>query len=172
MLDAACPGEVFTSPSPDQIAHAASLVDRGLGVLFIVKNYAGDVMNFELARRQAEAIGIQVESVLIDDDVALPRGEVGGGRRGTTLTLVAEKVAGALAEAGAELDDVAAVAREANARGRTFSVALSSCVTPALGSPTFDLGPSEMEFGVGIHGEAGRYRGPTTCAAAIVSSLL
>src|SRR5437867_5475469 len=158
MLDAAGPGEVFTSPVPDQMLAATKAVDGGAGVLHVVKNYTGDVMNFKLAAELAEDEGIQVESVLTNDDVAVEDSLYTAGRRGVGVTVLVEKIAGAKAEAGGSLAEVAAVARKVNDRGRSFGVALTSCATPAAGSPTFDIGADEMEFGVGIHGEPGRRR--------------
>src|SRR5258707_3084308 len=155
MLDAACPGEVFTSTVPDQMLAATKAVDSGAGVVHIVKNYTGDVMNFKLAAEMAEDEDIQVESVLTHDDVAVEDSLYTAGRRGVGVTVLAEKIAGAKAEAGGSLAEVAAVARKVNERGRSFGVALTSCATPAAGAPTFDIGPDEMEFGVGIHGEPG-----------------
>src|SRR5437870_1804223 len=158
MLDAACPGAVFTSPVPDQMLAATKAVDGGAGVVHVVKNYTGDVMNFRLAAELAEDEGIQVESVLTNDDVAVEDSLYTAGRRGTGVTVLVEKIAGAKAEAGGSLAEVTAVARKVNTQGRSFGVALNSCATPAAGSPTFDIGPDEMEFGVGIHGEPGRRR--------------
>ena len=158
MLDAACAGAVFTSPVPDQMQAATKAVDGGAGVLHIVKNYTGDVLNFRMAAELAEDDGIQVESVLTNDDVAVEDSLWTAGRRGVGVTVILEKIAGAKAEAGGSLAEVAAVATKVNDRGRSFGVALTSCVTPAAGSPTFDIGPDEMEFGVGIHGEPGRRR--------------
>jgi dihydroxyacetone kinase-like protein len=158
MLDAACPGEVFTSPVPDQMLAATNAVDGGAGVLHIVKNYTGDVLNFQLAAELATDEGRKVESVLVDDDVAVQDSLYTAGRRGTNATLVVEKVAGALAEQGGDLASVAAVARKANQRSRSFGIALTSCVTPAAGTPTFELGEDEVELGIGIHGEPGRAR--------------
>lgn len=158
MLDAACPGEVFTSPVPDQLLRATAAVHSGSGVLFVVKNYTGDVLNFNLAAELAEDEGIEVRQVLVDDDVAVADRSNTAGRRGTGATLFVEKIAGALAEAGASLDRVEAVARKVNARSRSFGVALTACTTPAKGSPTFDLPPGEVELGIGIHGEPGRER--------------
>lgn len=158
MLSAACPGEVFTSPVPDQMVHAAKAVDAGQGVLFVVKNYTGDVLNFDMAAELAEEDGIHVERMLVDDDVAVTDSLYTAGRRGTGATLFVEKIAGAAAEAGAPLDQVAAVARRVNGASRSFGVALSACTTPAKGSPTFDLPDGELELGVGIHGEPGRER--------------
>ncbi|MEU3063360.1 dihydroxyacetone kinase subunit DhaK [Streptomyces subrutilus] len=158
MLSAACPGEVFTSPVPDQMVRAARAVDSGRGVLFVVKNYTGDVLNFDMAAELAEEDGIRVERVLVNDDVAVTDSLYTAGRRGTGATLFVEKVAGAAAEAGAALEEVAELARRVNASSRSFGVALSACSTPAKGSPTFDLPDGELELGVGIHGEPGRER--------------
>ncbi|MET8681048.1 dihydroxyacetone kinase subunit DhaK [Streptomyces sp. NPDC004647] len=160
MLDAACPGEVFTSPVPDQMARAAAAVDSGKGVLFIVKNYTGDVLNFNMAAELAEDEGIQVASVLVNDDVAVTDSLFTAGRRGTGATLFVEKIAGAAAEEGAPLERVEALARQVNESSRSFGVALSACTTPAKGGPTFDLPSGELELGIGIHGEPGRERRP------------
>jgi dihydroxyacetone kinase-like protein len=158
MLDAACPGEVFTSPVPDQMVRAAAAVDSGAGVLFVVKNYTGDVLNFQMAAELAEDEGVQVATVLVDDDVAVTDSTYTAGRRGTGATLFVEKIAGAAAEEGAPLDRVAGLARQVNAASRSFGVALTACSTPAKGGPTFDLPEGELELGVGIHGEPGRER--------------
>ncbi|GEB55246.1 dihydroxyacetone kinase subunit DhaK [Streptomyces gardneri] len=158
MLSAACPGAIFTSPVPDQMVRAAAAVDSGAGVLFVVKNYTGDVLNFEMAAELAEDEGIQVAKVLVDDDVAVTDSLYTAGRRGTGGTLFVEKIAGAAAEAGAPLQRVEAIARRVNSRCRSFGVALSACTTPAKGSPTFELPAGELELGVGIHGEPGRER--------------
>ncbi|MEU3458826.1 dihydroxyacetone kinase subunit DhaK [Streptomyces sp. NPDC006733] len=158
MLDAACPGEVFTSPVPDQMVRAAAAVDSGAGVLFIVKNYTGDVLNFDMAAELAEDEGVQIAKVVVNDDVAVLDSLYTAGRRGTGATLFVEKLAGALAEEGAPLERVEALARRVNESSRSFGVALSACTTPAKGSPTFDLPPGELELGVGIHGEPGRER--------------
>jgi dihydroxyacetone kinase-like protein len=171
MLDAACPGEVFTSPVPDQMLAATKAVDGGAGVVHIVKNYTGDVMNFQLAAELADDEGIQVESVLTNDDVAVEDSLYTAGRRGTGVTVLVEKIAGAKAEAGGSLAEVAAVARKVNERGRSFGVALTSCATPAAGAPTFEIGGDEMEFGVGIHGEPGRRREKVRSAAEIVEEM-
>ncbi|OKK03633.1 dihydroxyacetone kinase [Streptomyces sp. CB03234] len=160
MLAAACPGEVFTSPVPQQMVRAAAAVDSGRGVLFVVKNYTGDVLNFEMAAELAEDEGVQVAKVLVDDDVAVSDSTYTAGRRGTGATLFVEKIAGAAAEEGAPLERVEAIARRVNASARSFGVALSACTTPAKGSPTFDLPPGELELGIGIHGEPGRERRP------------
>ncbi|WP_327701651.1 dihydroxyacetone kinase subunit DhaK [Streptomyces decoyicus] len=158
MLDAACPGEVFTSPVPDQMVRAAAAVDSGHGVLFIVKNYTGDVLNFQMAAELAEDEGVQVASVLVNDDVAVTDSTFTAGRRGTGATLFVEKIAGAAAEEGMPLERVEALARQVVESSRSFGVALSACTTPAKGSPTFDLPAGELELGVGIHGEPGRER--------------
>jgi dihydroxyacetone kinase-like protein len=158
MLDAACPGEVFTSPVPDQMLLATQAVDGGAGVLHVVKNYTGDVLNFQMAAELAGDEGIEVVPVVVNDDVAVEDSLYTAGRRGTGATVFVEKIAGALAEEGAGLAAVAAVAREVNERTRSFGVALSSCVVPAAGKPTFELGEAEVELGIGIHGEPGRTR--------------
>ena len=158
MLDAACPGEVFTSPVPDQMLAATKAVNGGAGVLHVVKNYTGDVLNFQMAAELAGDEGIEVVSVVTNDDVAVEDSLYTAGRRGTGATVFVEKIAGALAEEGADLAAVAAAAREVNDRSRSFGVALSSCVVPAAGKPTFELGDSEIELGIGIHGEPGRTR--------------
>ncbi|GHE36482.1 dihydroxyacetone kinase subunit DhaK [Streptomyces vinaceus] len=167
MLSAACPGEVFTSPVPDQVLRAAAAVDSGQGVLFVVKNYTGDVLNFEMAAELAEEDGLRVERVLVDDDVAVTDSLYTAGRRGTGATLFVEKIAGAAAEEGAPLERVADLARRVNAASRSFGVALGACTTPAKGSPTFDLPDGELELGVGIHGEPGRERRPMMTAREI-----
>jgi dihydroxyacetone kinase-like protein len=171
MLDAACPGAVFTSPVPDQMLAATKAVDGGAGVVHLVKNYTGDVMNFKLAAEEALDEGIEVESVLTNDDVAVEDSLYTAGRRGTGATVLAEKIAGAKAEAGGSLAEVAGIARKVNAQARSFGVALTSCATPAAGTPTFDIGPDEMEFGVGIHGEPGRRREKIRSAAEIVEEM-
>ncbi|MEE1754761.1 dihydroxyacetone kinase subunit DhaK [Streptomyces sp. SP18CS02] len=158
MLSAACPGEVFTSPVPDQMARAAAAVDSGEGVLFVVKNYTGDVLNFDMAAELAEDEGVQVAKVLVDDDVAVSDSLYTAGRRGTGATLFVEKIAGAAAEEGAPLERVEAIGRQVNASSRSFGVALSAVTTPAKGTPTFDLPSGELELGIGIHGEPGRER--------------
>ncbi|MGX1372089.1 dihydroxyacetone kinase-like protein [Streptomyces canus] len=158
MLSAACPGDVFTSPVPDQMLRAVRAVEAGQGVLFVVKNYTGDVLNFQMAAELAEEDGVRVERVLVNDDVAVTDSLYTAGRRGTGATLFVEKIAGAAAEEGAPLEQVAAIARRVNEFSRSFGVALSACSTPAKGGPTFDLPDGEMELGVGIHGEPGRER--------------
>ncbi len=155
MLDAACPGEVFTSPTPDQMEAATKAVDGGAGVIHIVKNYTGDVMNFEMAADLCRAEGTEVESVLVDDDVAVQDSLYTAGRRGVGATVLLEKIAGAAAEEKRPLKEVADICREVNANARTMGMALTSCTVPAAGKPTFELGEDEMEIGIGIHGEPG-----------------
>jgi phosphoenolpyruvate---glycerone phosphotransferase subunit DhaK len=158
MLDAACPGEVFTSPTPDQMLEATKAVNGGAGVLHIVKNYTGDVLNFEMAADLAGAADIEVEAVVIDDDVAVQDSLYTAGRRGVGTTVLAEKICGAAAEQRRSLADVAELCRKVNANGRSMGMALTSCTVPAAGKPTFELGANEMEIGIGIHGEPGRER--------------
>jgi len=158
MLDAACPGEVFTSPVPDQILAATKAVDGGAGVIHIVKNYTGDVLNFQMAAELASDDQVRVETVLVDDDVAVENSTWTAGRRGTTATLIVEKVAGAAAAEGQALEAVAGLGRRVNENSASFAVALTACTTPAAGKPGFDLPEDEMEVGVGIHGEPGRRR--------------
>ena len=173
MLDAACAGEVFTSPVPDQMAAATTLVDGGAGVLHIVKNYTGDVMNFEMAAELAAAeSGVEVRSVVVDDDVAVRDSTWTAGRRGVGATVLLEKLAGAAAEQGRPLDEVERIAQLVNANGRSMGVALTSCTVPAAGKPTFDLPDDMMELGVGIHGEPGRERVPMAPASEIAQMLL
>ncbi len=171
MLDAACPGEVFTSPTPDQMLDATKAADGGAGVLHIVKNYTGDVMNFEMAADLAGGEGIKVEAVVIDDDVAVQDSLYTAGRRGVGTTVLAEKICGAAAEDGRPLADVAELCRKVNANGRSMGMALTSCVVPAAGKPTFELGDDEMEIGIGIHGEPGRERVKLEESAKIVERL-
>lgn len=173
MLDAAVNGEVFTSPVPDQILAATRLADGGAGVLHIIKNYTGDVLNFEMAAEIAEAdTGTQIVSVVVDDDVAVQDSLYTAGRRGVGLTVLLEKIVGAAAEEGRSLTDVADLARHVIASGRTMGVALTSCTTPASGHPTFDLPDDEIEIGVGIHGEPGRRREKMMPAAELARTLL
>ena len=172
MLDAACPGEVFTSPVPDQMLAATKAVDGGAGVVHIVKNYTGDVMNFKLAAEDAADEGIAVESVLVDDDVAVQDSLYTAGRRGVGATVLLEKIAGAAADRGDNVEAVAAVARRVNDRARSFGVALSSCTPPASGKPIFDLPDGEIELGIGIHGEPGRRREQVRTAREIVEVAL
>jgi phosphoenolpyruvate---glycerone phosphotransferase subunit DhaK len=169
MLDAACPGQVFTSPTPDQMLAAAQAVDSGAGVLFIVKNYEGDVMNFEMATEMHEG---RHATVLTNDDVAVEDSTYTTGRRGVAGTVVVEKVVGAAAERGADLEALKALGDRVNGRTRSMGVALTSCTVPAAGRPTFDLGEGEMEMGVGIHGEPGRRRVPLASADDIAAEIL
>lgn len=171
MLDAACPGEVFTSPTPDQMLEATKTVHGGAGVLHIVKNYSGDIMNFEMAADLARAEGIEVESVIIDDDVAVKDSLYTQGRRGVGTTVIAEKICGAAAEQGADLRKVADLCRKVNGWGRSMGMALTPCTVPLAGKPTFELGESEMEIGIGIHGEPGRERMPMRSADEITEML-
>jgi len=173
MLDAACAGEMFTSPVPDQMLAATKLVDGGAGVLHVVKNYTGDVMNFEMAAELAAAeSGARVVSVVTDDDVAVQDSTWTAGRRGVGVTVLLEKIAGAAAEQGRDLDQVADIARRVNANGRSMGVALTSCTVPAAGRATFEIGEGEMELGVGIHGEPGRQRLPLAPAKEIAAMLV
>src|SRR5947209_9401125 len=159
MLDAACPGEVFTSPVPDQILAATKAVDAGAGVLHIVKNYTGDVLNFQMAAELADDDGVRVEAVVINDDVAVENSTWTAGRRGTGATVFIEKIVGAATERGTDLAGAVSLGREVNERSRSFGVALSPATVPAAGKPGFELGEDEIEVGVGIHGEPGRTRG-------------
>lgn len=173
MLDAACCGEVFTSPTPDQMQEATSVVDRGAGVLHIVKNYTGDVMNFEMAGEMAAAdSGVRVETVVTDDDVAVQDSTWTAGRRGVGVTVLLEKIVGAAAEEGRDLDTIVELAKRINGQGRSMGMALTSCTVPSAGKPTFDLPEDEMEMGVGIHGEPGRRRVPLAGAAEIAEMLV
>src|SRR3989454_12062182 len=171
MLDAACPGEVFTSPTPDQMVDATKAVSGGAGVLHIVKNYTGDVMNFEMAAELGQGEGIEVEAVVIDDDVAVQDSLYTAGRRGVGTTVLAEKICGAAAEEKRPLADVAELCRKVNANGRSMGMALTSCIVPAAGKPTFELGDDEMEIGIGIHGEPGRERMKLKPASEIVEMM-
>jgi dihydroxyacetone kinase-like protein len=170
MLDAAAAGAVFTSPVPDQMLAATKAVDGGAGVIHIVKNYTGDVMNFKLAAEEAADEGIEVTSIVTNDDVAVEDSLYTAGRRGTGATVLLEKIAGAKAESGGSLAEVTAIAKKVNDQARSFGVALTSCATPGSG-PSFDIGPDEMEFGVGIHGEPGRRREKVRPAADIVAEM-
>ena len=171
MLDAACPGAVFTSPVPDQMLAATKAVDGGKGVLHIVKNYTGDIMNFELAAEMARAEGIEVTSVVIADDVAVKDSLYTAGRRGVGGTVLAEKIVGAAAEAGADLATVTALCQKVQDNVRSMGMALTSCTVPMAGKPTFELGDDEMEIGIGIHGEPGRTRMKLATADEITSML-
>jgi dihydroxyacetone kinase-like protein len=171
MLHAACPGQVFTSPVPDQILAATRAVDAGAGVLYIVKNYTGDVMNFEIAAELAQAEGMNVATVITNDDVAVQDSLYTAGRRGVGVTVLLEKIVGAAAEAGADLASCRQIAERVNAQGRSMGVALTSCIVPQAGRPTFDLGHNEIEIGIGIHGEPGRRRELIRPAAEITELL-
>src|SRR5215469_14911555 len=172
MLDAACPGAVFTSPTPDQMFEATKAVSGGKGVLHIVKNYTGDVLNFEMAADLAKAENIEVEAVVIDDDVAVKDSLYTAGRRGVGTTVLAEKICGAAAEGGASLKEVAALCHKVNGQGRSMGMALTSCTVPHVGKPTFELPEDEMEIGIGIHGEPGRHRMKLKSADEITEMLL
>ncbi len=172
MLDAACPGAVFTSPTPDQMLAATRAVDGGAGVLHIVKNYTGDVLNFEMAADLAKEEGLDVAAVVIDDDVAVQDSLYTAGRRGVGATILAEKICGGAAEAGADLATVAALCREVNGAARSMGVALSPCTVPHAGKPSFTLGEGEMEYGIGIHGEPGRKRIPIEPADRVAEMLM
>ncbi len=171
MLDGACPGEVFTSPTPDQMLEATKAVDGGAGVLHIVKNYTGDVLNFEMAADLARGEGIEVEAVVTNDDVAVQDSLYTAGRRGVGVTVLAEKLCGAAAAEGRPLAEVAELCRRVNAEGRSMGMALTPCTTPGAGQPSFELGEDEMEIGIGIHGEPGRYREALAPAAQVVERL-
>ncbi len=172
MLDAACPGHVFTSPTPDQMQAATKAVDGGAGVLHIVKNYTGDVMNFEMAAELCSADGIQVSTVITNDDVAVQNSLYTAGRRGVGITVLAEKIAGAAAERGMPLQQVVDICGKVNDQGRSMGMALTSCAVPAAGKPTFDIGEGEMEIGIGIHGEPGRTRMTLKTVKEIVEMLI
>ena len=172
MLDAACAGQVFTSPTPDQILAATVGTDAGAGVLHVVKNYIGDVMNFEMAAELAAEQGIRVETVVVADDVAVEDSLYTAGRRGVGLTVLLEKIVGAAAEEGRDLDAVVEVANKVTGHGRSMGMALTSCTVPAAGKPTFDLPEDQMEIGIGIHGEPGRHREPLTGAKDIARQLV
>src|SRR5215207_8357894 len=171
MLDAACPGEVFTSPTPDQMLEATKAVDGGAGVLHIVKNYTGDVLNFEMAADLAKGEGIEVEAVVTNDDVAVQDSLYTAGRRGVGITVIAEKICGAAAEEGQSLAQVTELCRKVNGQGRSMGMALTPCITPSSGEPSFELGDDEMEIGIGIHGEPGRHREKLAPASAVVERL-
>lgn len=171
MLDAACPGDVFTSPTPDQMEAATKAVNGGAGVLHIVKNYTGDIMNFEMAAELCQAAGIEVASVVTNDDVAVQDSLYTAGRRGVGITVIAEKICGAAAEKRMNLQQVADVCRKVNGQGRSMGMALTSCIVPAAGKPTFDIGADEMEIGIGIHGEPGRTRMKLKPAKEIVAMM-
>ncbi len=169
MLDAACPGQVFTSPTPDQMLAASAAVDTGAGVLFIVKNYEGDVMNFDMAKEMSAG---RVETVITNDDVAVDNSTYTTGRRGVAGTMIVEKIVGAAAEEGRDLGALKVLGDKVNALTRSMGVALTSCTVPAAGKPTFKIGEDEMEMGVGIHGEPGRRRVKLKSADAIVQEMV
>jgi dihydroxyacetone kinase-like protein len=171
MLDAACPGAVFTSPSPDQMLEAAKAANGGAGVLFIIKNYTGDCMNFDMAAELARMEGIEIETVITDDDVAVQDSLYTAGRRGVGGTVLVEKIAGAAAQHGQSLAEVKAIAERVNANSRSMGMALTSCTVPHKGSPTFSLPDDEMEIGIGIHGEPGRRREKVKTAHEVVPML-
>ena len=171
MLTAACPGQVFTSPTPDQIEAATRAADCGAGVLHIVKNYTGDVMNFEMAAELCQAQGMKILAVVIDDDVAVEDSLYTAGRRGVGTTVLAEKICGAAAERGYDLERIGALCRKVNENGRSMGMALTSCTVPAAGKPTFELGENEMEMGIGIHGEPGRERTHLSSAREITTRM-
>jgi phosphoenolpyruvate---glycerone phosphotransferase subunit DhaK len=172
MLDAACPGEVFTSPTPDQMQEATKAVDGGAGVVHIVKNYTGDVMNFEMAAELAKGEGTEVESVLTNDDVAVEDSLYTAGRRGVGVTVLVEKICGGAAEDRRSLAEVAELGRRVNANGRSMGMALTPCITPGSGEPSFELGENEVEIGIGIHGEPGRFREEIGPASQIAERLV
>ena len=173
MLDAACAGEVFTSPTPDQMQEATKVADSGAGVLHIVKNYTGDVMNFEMAAEMAEAeTGVKVSAVVVNDDVAVEDSTWTAGRRGVGTTVFLEKIVGAAAEEGRDLAAITALANLVNASGRSMGMALTSCTVPSAGKPTFEIPDDMMEIGVGIHGEPGRHRVALAGAASIAQQLV
>ncbi|KGX87581.1 dihydroxyacetone kinase subunit DhaK [Pontibacillus litoralis] len=171
MLDAAVAGEVFTSPTPDQVFEAIKAVDTGNGVFLVIKNYTGDVLNFEMAAELAEAEGIQVEKVIVNDDVAVEDSSFTTGRRGIAGTIFVHKIAGAMAESGAPLQAVKQVAEKVVANVRSMGMALTPCTVPASGKPSFHLEENEMEIGIGIHGEPGIERKPIATAEAIATEL-
>lgn len=172
MLDAAVPGAVFTSPTPDQVLPAIVNTDSGAGVLLIVKNYTGDILNFETAAELAQAEGIEVATVVVNDDVAVEDSLYTAGRRGVAGTVLVERIAGAAAERGDSLAEVARTAERVNANVRSMGVALAPCTVPHAGEPSFTLAENEIELGVGIHGEPGRHRMPMATADAITDQLL
>lgn len=172
MLDAACPGAIFTAPTGDQIYEATKAVDGGAGVLHVVKNYTGDILNFEMGAELCRDEGLEVESVIVNDDVAVKDSLYTAGRRGTGLTVMVEKIAGAAANEGKSLQEVARIARKVNENGRSMGMALTSSTVPHVGTPNFELAEDEIEIGIGIHGEPGRKRVPMTNATGITKLLL
>ena len=172
MLDAACPGEVFTSPTPDQMLEATKAVNGGAGVLHVVKNYTGDVMNFDMAADMGKGEDIEVETVLTNDDVAVEDSLYTAGRRGVGVTVLVEKICGAAADDGKSLAEVAELGRKVNANGRSMGMALTPCITPGSGEPSFELAEDEVEIGIGIHGEPGRFRESIGPASQITERLM
>jgi dihydroxyacetone kinase-like protein len=172
MLDAACPGAVFTSPTPDQMAEATKAVDGGAGVIHIVKNYTGDVMNFEMAAELTGAEGVEVETILTNDDVAVEDSLYTAGRRGVGITVIVEKICGGAADDGRSLAEVAELGRRVNTNGRSMGMALTPCITPGSGEPSFELADDEVEIGIGIHGEPGRFREKIGPASQIAERLM
>ena len=172
MLDAACPGEVFTSPTPDQMHEATKAVNGGAGVLHVVKNYTGDVMNFDMAADMGKGEDIEVETVLTNDDVAVEDSLYTAGRRGVGVTVLVEKICGAAADDGKSLAEVAELGRKVNANGRSMGMALTPCITPGSGEPSFELAEDEVEIGIGIHGEPGRFRESIGPASQITERLM
>jgi dihydroxyacetone kinase-like protein len=172
MLDAACPGEVFTSPTPDQMLEATKAVNGGAGVLHVVKNYTGDVMNFDMAADMGKGEDIEVETVLTNDDVAVEDSLYTAGRRGVGVTVLVEKICGAAADDGKSLAQVAELGRKVNANGRSMGMALTPCITPGSGEPSFELAEDEVEIGIGIHGEPGRFRESIGPASQIAERLM
>jgi phosphoenolpyruvate---glycerone phosphotransferase subunit DhaK len=172
MLDAACPGAVFTSPTPDQMAEATKAVNGGAGVVHIVKNYTGDVMNFDMAAELTGAEGIEVETILTNDDVAVEDSLYTAGRRGVGITVIVEKICGGAADDGRSLAEVAELGRRVNANGRSMGMALTPCITPGSGEPSFELADDEVEIGIGIHGEPGRFREKIGPASQIAERLM
>ncbi|MGI8827619.1 MAG: dihydroxyacetone kinase subunit DhaK [Chloroflexota bacterium] len=172
MLSAACAGQIFTSPVPDQMYEAAKSVDGGVGVLFMVKNYTGDVMNFDLAAELGQADGVKIQSVVMDDDVAVKDSLYTAGRRGVGGTVLAEKICGARAEEGATLQELSDLCRRVNENVRSMGMALTPCTVPTAGKPSFELGENEIEIGIGIHGEPGRRRTELVSADEITEMLL
>ena len=172
MLDAACPGEVFTSPVPDQILAATSAVSGGAGVVHIVKNYTGDVLNFQMAAEMGKGDDIEVETVLTNDDVAVEDSLYTAGRRGVGVTVLVEKICGGAAEDRRSLQEVAELGRRVNAQGRSMGMALTPCITPASGEPSFELAEDEVEIGIGIHGEPGRFREKIGPASQVAERLM
>ncbi len=172
MLDAACPGEVFTSPTPDQMLEATKAVSGGAGVIHIVKNYTGDVMNFDMASEMGKGDDIEVETILTNDDVAVEDSLYTAGRRGVGVTVLVEKICGGAAQDGRALQEVAELGRRVNASGRSMGMALTPCITPASGNPSFELEEDEVEIGIGIHGEPGRFREKVGPASQVAERLL